>query len=111
MTGRFGPLSAEGCARRRHVRIPTARLQCVVFSSITAGDIRADVTAKGTRMLREFVYCAETGKIAAVSPQGSDFESPFEEAVAIAIRRGGYELIPQVGVSGFRIDLGILDPT
>jgi very-short-patch-repair endonuclease len=61
-------------------------------------------------MLREFLYYAETKHIAAGQVNGADYESPFEEAVEITIRRGGYEVSSQVGVTGFRIDLGVLDP-
>jgi very-short-patch-repair endonuclease len=108
MTAGFGPLSADGGERRLNVLISRARLQCVVYSSITAGDIPADAKPRGTRMLREFLHYAETGHIAAGQVGRADFDSPFEEAVAMAIRRGGYEAIPQVGVSGFRVDLGVL---
>jgi very-short-patch-repair endonuclease len=42
---------------------------------------------------------------------GGEYESPFEESVADAARDLGYQVIPQVGVGGFRIDLGVVDPT
>jgi very-short-patch-repair endonuclease len=37
-------------------------------------------------------------------------ESPFEEAVAAQLERRGWQVVPQVGVSGYRIDLGIKHP-
>jgi very-short-patch-repair endonuclease len=37
-------------------------------------------------------------------------DSPFEEAVTAALRRRGWTIVPQVGVSKFRIDLGIVHP-
>ena len=52
----FGPVSADGGERRLNVLISRARQRCVVFSSITAGDIRADASPRGTRMLREFLH-------------------------------------------------------
>jgi hypothetical protein len=97
MTAGFGPLSSDGGERRLNVLISRARLQCSVFSSITAGDIPADTKPRGTRMLREFLYYAETKHIAAGQVNGADYDSPFEEAVAITIRRGGYEVSSQVG--------------
>src|ERR1700688_1568124 len=106
----FGPVSADGGERRLNVLISRARLRCVVFSSMTAGDIPADVKSRGARMLRDFLHYAETGKIAAGQVTGVDYDSAFEESVALAIRREGYEVVPQVGVSAFRIDLGVLDP-
>lgn len=107
----FGPVSADGGERRLNVLISRARQRCVVFSSIGAGDIRADAAPRGTRMLREFLHYAETGQIAAGDVTGQDYDSPFEEAVARVIRSNGYDVVPQVGVSGFRIDLGVIDPT
>jgi very-short-patch-repair endonuclease len=110
MTSGFGPLSGDGGERRLNVLISRARLQCLVFSSMTSDDIPADVKPRGTRMLREFLHFAETGHIASGIVTGLDFDSPFEKAVALAIRQAGYQAEPQVGVSGFRVDLGVLDP-
>ena len=110
MTLGFGPLSSDGGERRLNVLISRARERCVVFSPITSGDIPPDVRARGTSMLRRFLYFAETGHIAAGEITRAEYDSPFEEAVAIAIQRAGYEVIPQIGVSGFRVDLGIVHP-
>jgi len=41
---------------------------------------------------------------------GGDAESPFEESVIGVIRSWGYELTPQVGTAGYRIDIGIRHP-
>jgi superfamily I DNA and/or RNA helicase len=65
MSINFGPVSADGGERRLNVLISRARQRCVVFSSIEAGDIRVDASPRDTRMLREFLHFAETGKIAA----------------------------------------------
>jgi very-short-patch-repair endonuclease len=111
MSINFGPVSTDGGERRLNVLISRARQRCVVFSSIEAGDIRIDAAPRGTRMLREFLHFAETGKISAGNVTGGEADSPFEEAVARVIRSDGYEVVPQVGVSGFRIDLGVIDPS
>ena len=58
-------------------------------------------------MLRTLLHFAESGKLSAGAPNG-DFDSPFEDAVARVIRQAGYDVHPQVGVSSFRIDLGVL---
>ena len=60
-------------------------------------------------MLRELLHFAETGNLPG-SPTGDGFDSPFEEAVAQAIREAGYHVHSQVGVSSFKIDLGVIDP-
>jgi very-short-patch-repair endonuclease len=110
MSANFGPLSKDGGERRMNVLISRARERCVVFSSITSGDISVGSTAKGTQMLRAFLDFAETGKLAVGEDTGGEFDSPFEEAVAMALQDRGYKVKSQVGVSSFRIDLGILHP-
>jgi superfamily I DNA and/or RNA helicase len=72
MSMNFGPVSADGGERRLNVLISRARRQCTVFSSIEAGDIRVDAAPRGTRMLREFLHFAETGKIAAGNVTGGE---------------------------------------
>jgi very-short-patch-repair endonuclease len=106
----FGPVSREGGERRLNVLASRARERCIVFSSITAADIPADSGVRGTRMLRALLHFAETGKLGAGTLGGGDFESPFEDAVARAIREAGFHVHPQVGVSSFRIDLGVINP-
>jgi very-short-patch-repair endonuclease len=106
----FGPVSKEGGERRLNVLASRARERCVIYSSITAADIPADSDVRGTRTLRALLHFAETGKLSAGTLGHGGFESPFEEAVARAIREAGFHVYPQVGVKGFRIDLGVIDP-
>jgi very-short-patch-repair endonuclease len=106
----FGPVSREGGERRLNVLASRAREKCVVFSSITAADIPAESEIRGTRMLRALLSFAETGKLGAGTLHGGGFDSPFEEAVARVIREAGFHVYSQVGVSSFRIDLGVIDP-
>jgi very-short-patch-repair endonuclease len=40
-----------------------------------------------------------------------DAESPFEEDVLRTIRGWGYDVEPQVGTAGFRVDIGVRDPS
>jgi very-short-patch-repair endonuclease len=107
----FGPVSQDGGERRLNVLASRARERCVVFSSITSAAIPADSEARGTRMLRALLDFSETGKLGAGTLRGDAFESPFEEAVARIVREAGFHVHPQVGVKGFRIDLGVIDPS
>jgi very-short-patch-repair endonuclease len=43
--------------------------------------------------------------------EGPRFESPFEEEVCRAIADRGYQMDAQVGLSGYRIDLAVIDPS
>ena len=38
------------------------------------------------------------------------YDSPFEQAVARGLRERGWTVVPQIGVSRYRIDLGIVNP-
>nr|GFA48914.1 biofilm dispersion protein BdlA-like [Tanacetum cinerariifolium] len=69
--------------------------------------------ARAVRDLKHFIEFAQRGPRAlAEAVQGSvgGYDSPFEEAVAQGLRRLGWQVVPQIGVSRFRIDLGIVHP-
>lgn len=73
----------------------------------------ARTQALGVRDLKHFLEFAERGPRAlAEATMGSrgDFESPFEEAVAAALSRKGWEVHTQIGASSFRVDLGVVHP-
>jgi RNA polymerase-binding transcription factor DksA/very-short-patch-repair endonuclease len=68
----------------------------------------------GPRMLASYVrYASRGGRFeedhATTNPEAVP-GSEFEEAVAAALTARGFEVRPQVGVSEFRIDLGIVHP-
>lgn len=108
----FGALNAAGGERRLNVLITRARIQCEVFTNLTHNDI--DLTrsgSKGLATLKTYLKFAETGILDIPRPSGKDSDSPFEDAVADAIRTHGYTVDLQVGTGGFLIDLGIVDPS
>ena len=107
----FGPVSAEGGERRLNVLFTRAKCRCKVFVSFNSGDIRLDPTTNnGPRILQRFLRYAESGILDQAIPTGEDPDSPFEEAVAQAIREWGFEVDHQVGSAGFRIDLAVRNP-
>jgi len=113
MTMNFGPLNQSGGERRLNVAVTRARDKVILVSSIRASDINPAAThAPGVLVLRQYLDYAERGIKALEVEKASrgDFESPFEKDVADAIRELGYDVVPQVGCSGFRIDLGVVDP-
>ena len=98
--------------RRLNVAVTRARHELRVFSRLSPEQLDLSRTqAKGVHDPKHFLEFAERGALAeAVSGSQGDFDSPFEEAIADALRRKGWQVHPQVGVSSFRIDLGVVDP-
>ncbi len=110
----FGPLNQAGGERRLNVAITRARQSLVVFGSLLADQIDlARSSALGVAHLKQFLAFAERGApalaIAAAAPPGAP-GSLFEASVADRLRARGWVVQAQIGVSGFRIDLGVVDP-
>lgn len=110
LTQSFGPINADGGERRLNVLISRARERCEVFSSISAEDIDVSSRKPGTVALREFLQYAEKGYFDVPLQTERTFDSDFEESVATFISTRGFTVHPQVGMAGFFIDLGIIDP-
>ena len=114
LTMNFGAINGKGGEKRLNVAITRARRELHVFSSIHSEQIDlARTHAVGVRDLKWFLDYAERGSVALPSrDEGSlgPAESPFEEAVANALRAKGWEVRTQIGVSGFRVDLGVVHP-
>ncbi|WP_425376248.1 DUF3320 domain-containing protein [Rhizobium sophoriradicis] len=114
LTMDFGALNREGGERRLNVAVTRARQELIVFSGFTADQIDPTRTkALAVQHLKTFLDYAERGAIALPAQDiGSvgGFDSPFEEAVAAQLERRGWRVVPQVGISGFRIDFGIRHP-
>ncbi|HEY0835619.1 MAG TPA: DUF3320 domain-containing protein [Azospirillum sp.] len=110
----FGPMNRDGGERRLNVAVTRARHELRVFSSLRPEQFDLSRTAAlGVRDLKHFLEFAERGPRAlAEAVRGSigDYESPFEVAVATALAQRNWQVHPQVGVSAFRIDLGVVDP-
>ena len=111
----FGPLNRDGGERRLNVAITRAKHEVVVFSGLRSDQIDLIRTrARGVRDLKYFLDYAERGRsaLAAATTVAANGEpdSEFEQMVADRLRGAGYEVHHQVGCSGYRIDLGILDP-
>jgi very-short-patch-repair endonuclease len=110
----FGPMNQEGGPRRLNVAVTRARHALKVFSTLLPEQIDISRTkAEGVKDLKLFLDFAKRGAKAFAAQArltGGDYDSAFEKAVAEALRAKGWAVHPQVGVSGFRIDLGIVDP-
>lgn len=109
---RFGPISGLAGKRRLNVLFSRAKKQIVTFSSMTAADIRAEEHANpGAFMLKRWLEYSATGVLQAGETQGLEPDSEFEVYVINQLRSMGFEPVPQVGVFGFRIDIGVRHPS
>lgn len=110
----FGALNSDGGEKRLNVAVTRARHELHVFASIRADEIDLTRTkAMGVKHLKGFLDYAARGAIALpAQDDGSvgSVENMFEAAIKMAIEAKGWELRPQIGVSGFRIDLGVVHP-
>lgn len=112
----FGPLSRDGGYRRLNVAITRAKYNVKLVGSIVPADIDLSKTSsEGVKLLRSYIDYAQRGIIAIESELKVDsslnFDSPFEESVYDFLSSKGYDVITQVGCSGYRIDMAIKHPT
>lgn len=110
----FGPINKEGGERRLNVLITRARYMIKIYSGIKASDFHIDKSnSQGLQLLQWYLDFAERGEDALkqeIKVNGEDdFDSPFEIAVCKALRDRGYLVKTQIGCSGYRIDLAIID--
>ena len=111
----FGPMNKEGGERRLNVAVTRARREVIVFSTLTSEQIDLSRTrARGVADLKLFLEYARKGPRALAEAaeyrHDADFDSPFEEAVYDRLVEKGWDVHKQVGCSGYRIDLAVVDP-
>lgn len=111
----FGPMNRDGGERRLNVAVTRAKHEVLVISGLRADQIDLTRTrSKGVRDLKSFLDYAERGPralaTAAIASGDAEAESEFERMVADRIRAAGFVVHHQIGCSGYRIDLGVVDP-
>ncbi len=108
---RFGPINFEHGERRLNVAVSRARRSMTVVHSLRPQDITETARHDGPRLLRRYLEYLRSPDRAfesqAASDPDSEPEAPFEDAVKRALDQRGHRVVSQVGVSGYRIDLGI----
>ncbi|GAA2467736.1 hypothetical protein GCM10023100_18720 [Actinocorallia cavernae] len=108
----FGPMNKADGWRRLNVAVTRARYRVEVVASFEPGEV-GDTGSKSFRHFGRYLRYAQSGPSVlsqeAVDPDAQP-ESPFEESVLAVLRNWGYDVQPQVGVAGYRIDLGVRHP-
>ncbi len=109
----FGPLNREGGGRRLNVAVSRARYEMKVFSSLRADDIDLNRTsAEGVADLRKFLEYAEKGRdhLAVERIAGSGSRDSLVGEIAAGLGMRGFEVRTDIGCSGYRVDIGVVDP-
>jgi very-short-patch-repair endonuclease len=111
----FGPMNKPGGERRLNVAITRARERLIVVTSLEPEDIDLSRTAAvGVKHLREFLAFVRDGKQALFRTVMTDStarcDSPFEVDVLNVCQALHWKMETQVGCSGYKIDLAIVDP-
>jgi superfamily I DNA and/or RNA helicase/very-short-patch-repair endonuclease len=112
LTTNFGPINKEGGYKRLNVAITRSRYKTIVITSIDPSRLEDDkLNTEGPRYLKNYLMYAKTKKLPTITGITTiEFDSDFEEAVYDTLEKEGIEIVPQVGCSGYRIDLAVKHP-
>ncbi len=107
----FGPISRQGGWRRLNVLFTRAKKSIALYTSLRPEDIVMDgTTPDGTKALRNYLEYARTGSLPTIEETGREADSDFEISVMDMLKMRGYEVTPQLGVAGYRIDIAVKHP-
>jgi len=107
----FGPLNRLGGERRLNVAVSRARYEMIIYSTLRADQIDLNKTSSiGVAGFKRFLEYAQKGEQIVTDKQASVISnSSIENLIAIEIRKSGYEVNTNIGCSGYKIGLGIVD--
>jgi len=126
----FGSLNQEGGENRLNVAVTRAKERVIMVASFDPGQLPVEgVKNAGPIRLKEYLLYAKAvaemrneevaqlltkldASVAslAITPTIAEFDSPLEAQVRQSLEALGYKVESQVGFSGYRIDLAVVDP-
>lgn len=110
----FGPLNRVGGERRLNVAVSRSRYEMIIFSTLRSDMIDLNRTSSvGVAALKRFLEYAERGTRSTINTytaRFSDKKTSIEDIIAEKLRSMGYTVHTDIGYSGYKIDLGIVDP-
>ena len=111
----FGPLNRAGGERRLNVAVSRARYEMIIFSTLRSDMIDLNRTSSiGVAGLKRFLEYAEKGMKHPLNTSSNiylpDEETSIEKIIADKLRSLGYTVHTDIGCSGYKIDIGIVDP-
>ncbi|WP_136608738.1 DUF3320 domain-containing protein [Paenibacillus dokdonensis] len=110
----FGPLNRQGGWRRLNVAVSRARYEMLIYSTLHAHHLNASrISSQGVLGLKAFLEYAEKGK--RILPAGETSSNAYtashvHRSLASELKSRGYQTDLYVGASGYRVDLGVLEP-
>jgi hypothetical protein len=108
---RFGPINGTAGKRRLNVLFSRAKQQIITFTSMKPQDVIADESKPGPYMLKKWLeFTTNQGNFSLGEATHRPPDSEFEECVIAAVEQLGCIAVPQVGVSGYFIDIGVKHP-
>ena len=107
----FGPLNKEGGWKRLNVAVSRARLEMIVFSSMTPEMIDLNRTkSKGVEGLRAFLEFAEKGRLVGGSFGAVNRAKGITNQICKAIEATGLKVQRDIGHSDFKVDIAVVNP-
>ena len=109
----FGPLNQFGGWRRLNVAVSRAREEMMVFSSMTGAMIDLSKTkSRGVMGLKAFLEFAQKGRtnLAISSENVMRKRDGIGKYIAEELASYGYDCRYDVGASGFKVDVAVIDP-
>ncbi|MBT5719959.1 MAG: hypothetical protein HOI69_10435, partial [Gammaproteobacteria bacterium] len=83
----------------------------ILITSMNRSDILVEESShRGKVALRDYIQFAKTKKIEIHEDTNLPPDSDFEKFVIRMLERKGFQAVPQVGVQGFRVDIGVKHP-
>jgi very-short-patch-repair endonuclease len=109
---RFGPINNANGHRRLNVLFTRAKKRVVVFSSLDPDRIQTNPNSPwGVRALKQYLIYARSGVLQQADAGSEQPTNDFERSIGAVLKELGFEIVPQVGVAGFFIDIGVKHPT
>ncbi|HLO43775.1 MAG TPA: DUF3320 domain-containing protein [Leadbetterella sp.] len=109
----FGPLNRNGGWRRLNVAVTRARYEMHIFATLHADQIDLSRTsAEGVAGLKAFLQFAEKGQLSFRPEDLQDMQSKrhLSEAISRKLQHRGLLVKCNIGTSGFKVDIGIINP-
>jgi hypothetical protein len=106
----FGPLNRVGGERRLNVAVSRARYEMVIFSTLRSDQIDLNrSSAVGVAGLKRFLEYAEKHEMPPTARPYTHSTRSLADIIAYELVTRGHQAHTNIGSSGFKIDIGIVD--